>query len=315
MRSLHRLIAHQLGTVSRAQARAARLSEHRVDGLIARGEWVRVHAGVYRLAGAPQTHDQRVMAALLAAGDGSAASHRTAGVTHGTRQFTADLVEISVPSYRRPRLEGVVVHRVGRMGEGDLMKVGPLTVTRPPRTFLDLAGLLPLGICTRLLEEWLADRLLTVAQLRRCLEEHAGRGRKGLAAARRALDERVLGDERADSTDEHLLPTLLREYGAPLPVHHHLIRADDGRVLMEPDYAYVPERLAILVHGYHVKTRQRRHFEDLLAEANALLDLDWELRQYTPHQLRQAPWRVCAEIETARVRRARQLGQASERTI
>jgi hypothetical protein len=42
------------------------------------GDWQRVHPGVYRMRGAPPSHDQKVMAGWLWAGPEAAVSHRSA---------------------------------------------------------------------------------------------------------------------------------------------------------------------------------------------------------------------------------------------
>ena len=74
---------------------------------------VAVHRGVYRLSGVPVTDEQRLLAAVLAAGLGALASHRSAAWLWGILPTHALPIEpeITIPSPRRPRLRGVIVHR------------------------------------------------------------------------------------------------------------------------------------------------------------------------------------------------------------
>lgn len=218
------------------------------------------------------------------------------------------MIEISVPADRRARLRGVIVHRVSNLVPAAMTSKGPLRLTDPARTYLDTCSKIPPNLCERLLEEWLADRLTTVAKVRTCLDRDGGRGRAGLGRARSILEDRVLGDEAADSTDEPMLLRVLREHGGPLPAYHHIVRDDTGRALFDVDYAYVEERLGLEVHGFGIKTRHRATFEAMLARANALGDERWEIRHHTPNQVLKRPWAVCREIETARTHRAGELG-------
>ena len=107
--ALNAHVAHQLGLVTRVQAREHGFSDHQIDWLIQDRQWIAIHPGVHRMATAPQSYEQRVLAAVLAAGPGAYASRRTAARLIGTREFVADVVEVDVPLGRRPRLKGVLV--------------------------------------------------------------------------------------------------------------------------------------------------------------------------------------------------------------
>jgi len=298
------IFRHQYGCISRSQAGDAGLTERQIDLRVARREWVRCHPGVYRHAAAPESFDQRCMAAVLAAGEGAALSHRTAAVRIGTHAFRGDVIEVAVPGGRRPRLEGVLVHRVRDLDPVWVDRSSGIATTTAARTLADLAAVVATGIVERVMEEWIADRKVTVADAGACFDELRGTGRPWAATAAKLLAGRVLGDGVGDSSWEDLIPRALAAYGAPLPVHHHLIRVD-GSVVAEPDHAYVDERLALELHGYDPHTRSRRAFEDTLAKSNRYADLGWELRVYTPAQVRARPWTVAREIDDHRERLAR----------
>jgi hypothetical protein len=183
---------------------------------------------------------------------------------------------------------------------GAIEVVGQVPTTTAARTVIDLGMVVRLPLVARVVEEWLADRRVTVESLRRAIEGHRGRGRRGVGVARRALEDRVLGAEAGDSSDEHLVLTVLRDYGAPLPVYHHLVRDHDGRVLAEVDYGYIDERVGVELLGYNPHTRTRRAFEEFLAKQNLLADHGWVVYGFTPAMIRRRPWAVARQIEDAR---------------
>ncbi len=296
---LHDIFSSQLGLVTREQAICAGLTERSVDHHLVNGSWLRVHPRVYRAAVAPSTSEQAQLAAVLACGTGSAVSHRAAAARRGTRVFSSFLVEVSVPGDGRPRLKGTVVHRMGDLQPDDIEILDGIPTTRAERTVIDLGMVVRQPTVERLMEEWLADRVVSVETLRRAIDRHAGNGRRGVGVARRALEARALGDEAGDSTDEHLVAFVLRQYGVPLPVYHHLVERS-GQVLAELDYAYVPERLGIELFGYNPHTRTRRAFESFLARQNLMQGEGWMLLGYTPAMLRRRPWAAAREIDDHR---------------
>ncbi len=62
--------------MTRQEAFAAGMTSAAIGRRIARGRWVVMHPTVYRVAGAPESWPQRVLAACL--WSGGVASHRTA---------------------------------------------------------------------------------------------------------------------------------------------------------------------------------------------------------------------------------------------
>jgi predicted transcriptional regulator of viral defense system len=86
------------------------MSRQAIHRRLAAGRWQEVLPGVYRVAGAPTSEEQSLMAACLWAGPGAAVSHRAAAGLWGLLEGHSTSVEITTP--RRLRHPGVVVHRV-----------------------------------------------------------------------------------------------------------------------------------------------------------------------------------------------------------
>src|SRR5262245_32439350 len=80
--------------------------------------------------------------------------------------------------------------------------VGGVPTTSPARTLVDAGMVMPTGFVVGSMEGWLAHRVVRIPTWRDAVEEHAGKGRKGVGVLRRVLDERVLGDLVADGSAE-----------------------------------------------------------------------------------------------------------------
>ncbi|MFN2589662.1 MAG: type IV toxin-antitoxin system AbiEi family antitoxin domain-containing protein [Actinomycetota bacterium] len=77
-RAIARILARQHGLITRKQALHVGLSPRSIYQRLETGSWERAQRGVYRLAAAPGSWHQHVLAACLAAGPSAVASHRSA---------------------------------------------------------------------------------------------------------------------------------------------------------------------------------------------------------------------------------------------
>jgi hypothetical protein len=295
------LFAAQYGLAARRQVVDLGLTSRMIDRRLVASDWRVVHPGVYRLVGSPSSYEQSLMAAVLYAGPGAAVSDRAAAALHGTWTFRADdLVEISSP--RRVRIPHAVVHRSRLLDDSHVVQVRGLPVTSPARTVVDIGSVVSEPIVTKLVEEWLADRKLTVAGLRLMIDAVQRQGARSAGIARRVLDRRSLGNEAADSTDEHLIASIMRAYGAPAPVYHPLVDVGLPRPL-ELDYGYLAEMIALEVHGERLYTTNKRKYAWSLERTNPLQAHGWLVLQYTPTQLKTRPWAIAREIDGHRIAR------------
>jgi len=100
----------QHGLVTLAQLRL-HLSPAEIRHRVDRGRLQRVFAGVFRVAGAPESWDQMALAAVLASGEGAVVSFLAGAYVWNIAGFWEQpQCEITTPSRRRTRLEGVIVH-------------------------------------------------------------------------------------------------------------------------------------------------------------------------------------------------------------
>jgi hypothetical protein len=83
--AVDKVAGRQLGLITLDQLLATGLSLPQVHRRVAAGIIIPFRRGVYRLAGAPQTWEQAVLAAALAAGRGAVISHATAAAVWNLR--------------------------------------------------------------------------------------------------------------------------------------------------------------------------------------------------------------------------------------
>lgn len=211
MEDLRKLAEEQHGVVSRAQCRAVGA---RMENLFERGDWVSLSPRVIRLAGAPRTAQSEMAAAVLDAGPGAAASHRTAATLWGLPGFDAGRPEVLRPhaaDRHRPTLGRL--HRTRSLPPHHVTTVDGIPVTTVARTLFDLAAVLHPARTERTLDNALATSPALLPVLHRMLSELAERGRTGIGVMRQLLVDRLAGYVPPASGLEARLIYLLDEAG------------------------------------------------------------------------------------------------------
>jgi predicted transcriptional regulator of viral defense system len=139
------------------------------------GHLLRLHRGVYAVGHAQLRPEGRWLAAVLAAGPGTALSHRSAAALHGIREGSG---AIDVTTTRRVAVRGVVIHRTA-LDVQDITTRRGVRVTTIERTLGDLATILTADRVAKLLRE--TDRVgrLTARALHAALDRTSGRGSPG----------------------------------------------------------------------------------------------------------------------------------------
>lgn len=279
------------GVVSVDELRSAGVSRARRATAVRRGGLVVVRPGVYRVSGAAMSDLARARAACSSVGPHAVVSHRSALWLWDLAEHPG-VVELVVPVGRRSEQPGLIVHRSTDLLESHCCNRYQLPVTKPARALLDAAAVLPRPELGEAVEQALIDRLVTVAGLRRMLDELGRRGRRGAGGLRSYLDTRALVDRRAESQLEPLMARLCRDHGVG-PVLFQEPVVLDGREF-RPDFQIPDVRLAIEVDGLDAH-RARAVFDSDLARQNAFIRNGWLVLRYSSTHLR-APARVAREI-------------------
>jgi hypothetical protein len=221
------------------------------------------------------------MAAALWSAPEGLVSHPTAGALWGLEGVRCRDVHLLVPDSRRLRSPDIIVHRTGDLLPADIARVGPIPVTSPLRTAIDLAAVVDPETLEIAIESALRRGLFSPGQLRWRAEQMLGAGRPGSQVLRALLAKRGLG--HSASAPEVKLARILEQAGLGRPARQYEVRAN-GRLIARPDLAYPDHRIAIEYDSdrWHAGVRRRHHDA---RRRNRLRADGWTVIEVTPDQL------------------------------
>jgi very-short-patch-repair endonuclease len=279
------------------QARRAGLSQQDLKYRLRTGQLRILLPGVYAFAAARPCWEQDVWAAVLWAGDGSAASGRSAARALGIPGFGRAQVEISTVG--RKSITGIhlplrklVIRRVDAHVLPELTMARDVPVTSPRRTILDLAGKRD-PLTESALDHSIGKGLTEIGELWLYLEQEWMRGRRGVRIMRDLLIPRTLGQAPTQSEMEIMFLKIVRNAGLPEPVTQHPVQLDNWEAHI--DAAYPEFRLAIELDSYawHM---DRGAFERDRDRDIQLASLGWTVLRLTWAMLRYEPERVIERL-------------------
>jgi hypothetical protein len=278
------LAARQFGVFDRSQALARGHTRSSIGTRLERGRWIKIHPGVYAVAGSPDTWKRRAMAGQLLAGPRGGLSHLSAAYLLGINDLHPLKIDVSTP--RQIAGDGVRTHR--RLLAGvNYTRMSSFVLTIPARTLLDLASVLDSDRLEDSLEECLHRRLLSLTSLGKWLQETGSQGRRGGGCLKALINLRDPSTTPTETSFETLLQRVLRKAGLPLPARQ-LAVFDERGFVTRLDFAYSRERLGIPADSYIWHAR-RRNWERDIEQRNRLLRLGWRLRPTTWTELKRRP--------------------------
>lgn len=283
------------GVFTREAAVACGFTPDGVQHRLKTGRWVRVHRGVYRVNGAPATSRQRIMAAVLAGGRGSRASHRSAGELFDLDRVPTGHVEIVVPKGRRVRIPGVTVHHA-TIEQRDRATVDGIPVTTPSRTIIDLAAVVERDDLEDALDDAIRRRLVDPRALQARLERMSRRGRPGSGALLLLVATRTRRNVPGSRWESVVRRAIVRG-GLPEPVRQFEVHDGAGRFVARPDLAYPHARVYIEYDGRgHADPRRRARD---LARQNRLSELGWRPLVFHDADLHGAASAIARKVRNA----------------
>ncbi len=226
LEALDELAAGQRGLATRRQA-LDHLTPRQLREWVAGGRLVPVRPGVYRLPGTPESWEQRLLAACLSTG--GAASHRSAARVWRLDGVPSVRLEITVPLAQRARLDGVESHRSNRLDDRFITVAHGVPTTTVARTLFDLSAVVGPHTVEAAVDHALRRKLVSMAELRRCFDTLAGRGRRRCAWLRPIVEARQRGYNPGDSALETQVTRWLSDAGLPEPTCQLPIVAGGGR--------------------------------------------------------------------------------------
>jgi very-short-patch-repair endonuclease len=290
---LQAIAAGQRNLVTRRQLHGIGWTDTRSKAAVRQG-WLRpLHPGVYLLGSAPPDWWQRLLAAVLAAGEGAFASHRAALLLWGLVSWTTSPIEISAPHNGQPRPSGVLLHRSRRTEP--LSVVSGIQASSVERTLLESTTVVPRVVTEKAFSTAWRRNLTSPAKCELYLEHHGGKGRRGTTALREVVAI-YAGTERAAGSDgEVAFLRELRAAGIEEPVRQFEVTLPDGSKAVV-DFAWPDRRKLIEFVGLEVHADSRAHAADTLREDDILTATGWQLRRFAPETLRRNPEEVARRV-------------------
>jgi very-short-patch-repair endonuclease len=287
------LARRQHGLFSKAQAFEAGLTIHQLKHRLRSGEFVVVDTNVYRFPASPITALQRSMAACLAGP--AVASHRSAGVLWDFPGMPTGIVEVTALRHLRRHSPDVVWHESYHLTERDITELHGIPVTRPVRTFLDLAGVLDAKALEIVYFDGLRRNLLSIAAIWRRWEQ-LGPLRHGAGKVRALLEQQTAGESPTESDLETLFWQLVREFELPAPTRQVWVHV--GATPYRIDFVYPERRLGIELLGRKFHFGEPKEVKNRLRR-NDLGTIGWIVLEITWDDMTRHPDRVVRTIRNA----------------
>ncbi len=293
------LASRQHGVITRQQLAVAGVTPRRLRTEVERGVLLRATRGIYVLAGAASTWEQRLLVGQTAAGPLSVASHRSAAGLWQLDRFRRQHLEVSVPAPATRRPGGVVIHESNDLPSRDRTVRAGIPVTSPTRTIIDVSRYLSIRRLTALLDDAVRRDLTSYEAVHHRFAELAAPGRNGIATLRQVLEARPIDAAAPDSPLEDDVRSLLTGAGLPAPVLHHRVSCDDLTYVL--DLAWPEQLVAVECDGFRFhRTPQQLEWDD--DRRNRLGVRGWLVLHATRGRVRSSPWRLVDDVRRALAR-------------
>jgi very-short-patch-repair endonuclease len=285
------LAARQDGLLTLAQLADAELTGWRHRQLIASGWLRRAAPRVYVVAGAPDTHRQRLQLGLLCLGEQSWISYEAAAALHGLDRSDPLAVEFTVDRRRRTPALAFTVHTTTRLPPIDQVTVNGLRVLSATRTVFDLA--LARSHVRRVeaaIDSAVRLELSSPEVLATRLETLRGSGRWGCR-----LVEHLLEDAGGHTMLERRFLEVVREAGLPRP-RTQVVHRKNGRHIARVDFLFEEFGVVVEVSGRLGHSTPAERARDA-QRRNELQDIGRRVFEYTWEDVTQRPGMVARTLK------------------
>lgn len=274
--------ASQYGLITMKQALDAGVSRDAVRRRVRAGALIQMCPGVFRVAGAPRSWQQRAMAASLWVGSNGGVGCAAAAALHRLDGFAPPVaIDIVTPRNLQSSQRLLKVHRTPFWSDQDLVAVAGIGVTSVERTLIDVAGRAGEQRLEIAIEDALRRRLTRPDRVAERLEMMP-RNQPGRAVIARLLEERG-ADAPAESGLEVKVLRLLRELGYPAPLRQKVLD-DGGRFVGRVDLVFPERRLILEVDSFRFHSGRQSWDRDR-ERRNALTALGWVVLHVTSKML------------------------------
>jgi hypothetical protein len=287
-RSVAMLAERQHGVVAGRQLAARGLGRGAIANRVKLGHLHPIHRGVYVIGQRRLTRYGHWMAAVLAYGDGTLLSHRSAAALWGLIGSRRGPVDVTSPRGRSGRA-GIALHR-GKVDDEERAVHARIPVTSVSRTLVDLAGTVDEAQLGRVFEE--ADRLRLLDMGALALSCDRAKRRRGIANLRRLIEEaRTPSYPRSPLEDRFVEFYRNHLSDLPAPLANVLILGHEVDAFW-PKHRLVVEMDSWEFHGH------RAAFERDRARDAAMQAAGYRVLRLTHRRLKAKPDAVATQLRT-----------------
>lgn len=277
--------ARQHGIVGRNQLLALWFTEGEIRWRVGSDRLFPAFVGAYAV-GTPATRIEAIrMAALLSIAP-SFVSHRDAVESYGLWQPIPGPVHVTVAHGRSVRRVGIVIHRTRHLHPDERRAIGPLRITSPARSLVDVSGDCSRRQLTRAFDEAMRLRCATRAEVLAACARSAGR--PGTAALVGLARAEVIPLDRTRSRPEARFLRFSVDHALPVPLVNVPLLG------YEVDFLWPEAKLVIELDGSHhdsARARARDGARDARLEAAG-----YAVRRVRPAQVRTSNRRLAERI-------------------
>jgi hypothetical protein len=262
----------QRALVTWKQLAEAGIADYDVSRLVERRVLDRLRPAVYGMVGAPDSWERGLQSALLCVGDDALASHLTSGRLWEYACWLDDWYEILVTHDRRPRLQGVRVHRTTLIDDSDRSERNGIPCTSFERTLCDCTTTLSEFRLGRILDDGLRRKVASLSALRDCAERlDSGPGRR-MSVIRSLLAVRDKDFNPGGSASELRVLEIVRAAGLPEPQQQYIVHVRGRTYVL--DYAWPEFKVFAEWYGlpFHIGASRVAHDN---ARVTAMARIGW----------------------------------------
>lgn len=281
--ALERLAKRQEWVIFIAQLYDLGFTADEIRGLVERRYLHRVHRGVYAVGHRQLTRRGWMWAALLACGDTSFLSHRTAAGLRGLAGLNAWKIEVSVVRPGSRQRSNLTIHHLRRPPDAQEVKLlDGLRVSSVERLFVELAPGSSLAQLDQMLQLAARKNILHVDKMEAAIARHAGAG--GMAKLRAAIADYRPRPFDKSGLERVVAAAIAADPSIPTPERNIYLKA--GGISWEIDFFWRGERVALEVDGgqYHLTPQDKE--KDRIKDAKLMAvgitplrvtDVRWDL--------------------------------------
>jgi hypothetical protein len=293
---LAELAARQHGIVASRQLEALGYSRAATTRGVRSGRLHRLHRGVYAVGHTALSWHSYCLAAVLACGPNTLASHASAAWLWGLLLSRPGSFHVTAPT-RRHRKMGLYLH-YAQLSDEDRAERDGIPVTAVPRTLLDHAASVPIGRLERAVERS-EERGLFDLHAVEALLARAG-GHRGVGRLCRVLDIYRHSPAFSRSRLERRFRRLVEDAGLPIPSMNIWVGE------YELDAYWEAERFAVELDVYETHGSRAAFERDRLRQEDLKL-MEIEMIRVTGPRLDREPSVVVGRVATLLAQRRNQL--------